>query len=225
MPPKTERRHRQGEASRRKILDAVTQIAAERGYEGTTVALVSERSGLPVSSIYWHFGNKDDLIAAVIQRSHEEWMADLSEGPPITGGESRRDLIATILRHEVGSLLEHPEFLRFGLMLALEERAQEPKARQLFLEVRRSSLERIVAGFRLVLDSEGSSDDAFAEQVARFTLASVDGLFVANQATPDDLELGAHLDLLAVAIDLLIEERVRSTGDEPRGRRRSGTRS
>lgn len=221
MPPKTERRHRQGEASRQKILDAVTQIAAERGYEGTTVALVSERSGLPVSSIYWHFGNKDDLIAAVIRRSHEEWMSDLAAGTPISGGESRRELISTILRHEVGSLLEHPEFLRFGLMLALEQRAQEPKARQLFLEVRRTSLERIVAGFRLVLDSEGKSDDAFAENLARFTLAAVDGLFVASQATPGELELGPHLDLLAVAIDQLIEGRVGSTRGAPPDRPRS----
>ena len=51
------------------ILDAATEIAAERGYEGTSIALVSKKCGLPASSIYWHFKDKDDLIAAVIERS------------------------------------------------------------------------------------------------------------------------------------------------------------
>ncbi|OOK81536.1 bacterial regulatory s, tetR family protein [Mycobacterium kansasii] len=62
-----------GELSRARILDAATEIAAERGYEGTSIALVSAKCGLPASSIYWHFKDKDDLIAAVIERSFGAW--------------------------------------------------------------------------------------------------------------------------------------------------------
>ncbi|MGO9154379.1 TetR/AcrR family transcriptional regulator, partial [Mycobacterium sp.] len=36
-----------GEASRQRILDAATEVATERGYEGTTISLVSKKSGLP----------------------------------------------------------------------------------------------------------------------------------------------------------------------------------
>ena len=59
---KPRRRRVNGEASQQKILEAATEIAAERGYEGTSIGLVSERSGLPASSIYWHFKDKDALI-------------------------------------------------------------------------------------------------------------------------------------------------------------------
>ena len=72
MPKKVQpvrRKRADGELSRGRILDAATEIAAERGYEGTSIALVSAKCGLPASSIYWHFTNKDDLIAAVIERS------------------------------------------------------------------------------------------------------------------------------------------------------------
>ena len=63
-----------GEQSRQRILDAATEVATERGYEGTTISLVSKKSGLPPTSIYWHFADKDDLIAAVIERSfHGGW--------------------------------------------------------------------------------------------------------------------------------------------------------
>jgi AcrR family transcriptional regulator len=66
-----------GVASRLAILDAAAHIAGERGYEGTSINAVSERSGLPASSIYWHFNNKDELIAAVIDRSYSDWIEAL----------------------------------------------------------------------------------------------------------------------------------------------------
>ena len=66
---RSRRRRANGEESRQKILDAATEIAASRGYDGTSIALVSKLSGLPASSIYWHFADKDELIAAVIERS------------------------------------------------------------------------------------------------------------------------------------------------------------
>ena len=47
MARKTERRHRQGDESRQAILDATLALAAERGYDGTTVALVQKATGLP----------------------------------------------------------------------------------------------------------------------------------------------------------------------------------
>ena len=68
------RKRADGELSRERILDAATEIAAERGYEGTSIALVSAKCGLPASSIYWHFKDKDDLIAAVIERSYATWL-------------------------------------------------------------------------------------------------------------------------------------------------------
>src|SRR5277367_3441467 len=68
------RKRADGELSRERILDAATEIAAERGYEGTSIALVSAKCGLPASSIYWHFKNKDDLIAAVIEHSFADWL-------------------------------------------------------------------------------------------------------------------------------------------------------
>jgi AcrR family transcriptional regulator len=207
MGPKTPRRHRQGEESRQRILDAVIHIAAERGYEGTTVALVSERSGLPVSSIYWHFGKKDDLIAAVIQRSFDEWESGLDELPDLSPDMNRREMLTAVLRHEAGSLADHPDFLRFGLMLALEGRAQEPRARRIFLTVRRRSLERIERGLRVFLALQGTDDEAFAHRAAVLTMAAVDGLFIARQVDVE-VDLDEHFSMLAAALELLFEERV-----------------
>src|ERR1700752_4875453 len=69
------RKRADGELSREGILDAATEISAERGYEGTRIPLVSAKCGLPASSIYWHFKDKDDLISAVIERSFGTWLS------------------------------------------------------------------------------------------------------------------------------------------------------
>ena len=40
-----------GEQSRQRILDAATEVATERGYDGTTISLVSKKSGLPPGAL------------------------------------------------------------------------------------------------------------------------------------------------------------------------------
>ena len=87
--PKPRRNRADGELSRERILDAATEIAAERGYEGTSIALVSAKCGLPASSIYWHFKDKDDLMAAVIERSFGD-LASAWQMPEGGGGSGAR---------------------------------------------------------------------------------------------------------------------------------------
>ena len=83
-----------GIAARDKILDAAGEIASERGYEGTSISLVSKRSGLPASSIYWHFKNKDDLISAVIERSFNAWLQALIDFGPADEDASTEEFVA-----------------------------------------------------------------------------------------------------------------------------------
>src|SRR5262245_19938430 len=111
-----------GEESRERILEAAAEVASDRGYEGTSISLVSERSGLPASSIYWHFTDKDGLIAAVIERSFGEWLGGMSEHGDIDPGAPHADVLAAVMQRNSKALVESGDFLRLGLMLALERR-------------------------------------------------------------------------------------------------------
>src|SRR4051812_19753507 len=113
----TRRRRANGEASRRRILDAAAEIAGDRGYEGTSITLVSERSGLPASSIYWHFADKDDLLAAVIERSFEQWRERLASSAADAPTGERDERFRHRLRATGHALADFPDFLRLGLML------------------------------------------------------------------------------------------------------------
>jgi AcrR family transcriptional regulator len=122
--PKSRRKRADGELSRERILDAATVIAAERGYEGTSIGAVSAKCGLPASSIYWHFKDKDDLIAAVIERSFGTWMT--AWDIPKDGAAEERFVGVAV--QTAKALLDSPDFIRLGLMLALERRPEAPRA-------------------------------------------------------------------------------------------------
>jgi AcrR family transcriptional regulator len=71
------RKEQQGAESRRRIIDAASSLMAERGFAGTSISEVSRRSGLPASSIYWHFESKEGLLGAVTAQAlsqHPEFL-------------------------------------------------------------------------------------------------------------------------------------------------------
>ena len=111
---KRRQRRADGEQSRARILDAATEIAAERGYEGTSIGAVSAKCGLPASSIYWHFKDKDDLIAAVIERSFANWLKVWQLPEDLLA----RDRLMEVAAGTAKAVLDSPDFLRLGLMLA-----------------------------------------------------------------------------------------------------------
>jgi AcrR family transcriptional regulator len=187
-----QRKRADGELSRERILDAATEIAAERGYEGTSIALVSAKCGLPASSIYWHFKNKDDLIAAVIERSFADWLKAWQvpdEGAPL-------DRLAGFAMQLAKALLDSPDFIRLGLMLALERRPVEPRARAMFLQARAQTyddLAKTLRGFTPELT------DAQVHQLVTYAIAGADGLFIAKELGGDAVDLLEQLELHAQA--------------------------
>ena len=191
--PVRRRKRADGELSRERILDAATEIAAERGYEGTSIALVSAKCGLPASSIYWHFKDKDDLIAAVIERSFASWLSAW-QLPDEGDAKQRFNGVAV---QTAKALLDSPDFIRLGLMLALERRPEEPRARTMFIQVRAQAYQQLTENFRTVMPGLA---DAAVHQLATYAMAGADGLFIAKEIGGETIDLVALFELHGRAI-------------------------
>ncbi len=189
----TRRKRADGELSRERILDAATEIAAERGYEGASIALVSAKCGLPASSIYWHFNNKDDLVAAVIERSFADWVTAWQ----LPDEGSVPDRLVGMALQTAKALLDSPDFIRLGLMLSLERRPVEPRARAMFIQVRAQT-------FRQLADAvSGLAPDlteAQVHQLITYAIAGADGLFIAKEIGGDAVDLLGLFELHARAL-------------------------
>jgi Transcriptional regulator len=179
MPRKSSRRHQQGIESRQRILDAALAIAAERGYDGTTIGLVTKETGLPASSVYWHFKNKDALLAETLDYSYRKWRASAPTWSDGIAGNGVAGAVRDRLQSAAQAIVESPEFWRLGLMLALENRLVEPLARTRYLEVREDTRATIEAWWANLLAGEGlPAGSDIPARVARFHLAFMDGLFL-----------------------------------------------
>jgi len=212
---KARRKRARGEESRQRILSAAAEIAGERGYEGTSIALVSERSGLPASSLYWHFQDKDHLIAAVIEQSFNRWLEGMGAWVPPRPGATREELLSASLRRTAKALTDAPYFLRLGLMLLLERRPEEATARTMFLQVREQAYKGIVASYEAFF--AGELDARAVRSLATLTMAAADGLFIAHEVDPT-VDLGESFELLAAAI-LGAAAHVRSRSERSRTRK------
>lgn len=191
----TRRKRTAGEASRQRILDAAAEVAGERGYEGTSISLVSERSGLPASSIYWHFKDKDELIAAVIDRSYHDWVQAWDQLDPAPDSETREQAFHADIWQIGKELAGFPDFLRLGLMLVLEHRPQEPSARRKFIEVRHNTIGRVQAFYEAYFAQLNAVD---MHSLVVLTIAMADGFFIAREA--EGVNLGEAFDVMATAI-------------------------
>jgi AcrR family transcriptional regulator len=171
------RASQQGRESRLRILDATLRLASERGYDGTTISLVSEETGLPASSIYWHFENKEALLAAAMEHGISLLPLALPDARPA----AYEDLTHERFARAVEMVTAGPEVWQFGLMLVLERRTKEPSARTTFVTVHQR-LTDTLAGWWAATLPDDVRDPELARRIAVFHLACLDGFFVAHSA-------------------------------------------
>lgn len=170
----TRRTRANGRQSRRKIIEAAAAVAGERGYEGTSIAKISKASGLPASSIYWHFADKDALLAAVVEEGVGRWLGQVTRAD----GSSLPERVIALCEGVAGALAASPDFIRLGLMLSLEQRPEETAAKSLYLRLRGEAVGLIADQ---LLDVRPDMPAARAQELATYALAGGDGIFLAMQ--------------------------------------------
>jgi AcrR family transcriptional regulator len=196
------KKQQQGEQSRELILDATERLMATRGYAATSISDIRKACGLPPSSIYWHFGSKEGVLAAVMERGAERYFAAIP-----TEAEFELQLAAVIKLQE-----QHPEFLRLFLLLSLE-RSQDPVAAEVLRRVRDRAIARFRDAIALLLPDDVPPAKArrVVTELAAVATALSDGIFLAEHLEPDATDIGRmylrlHQTVTAL-IPILLEEK------------------
>jgi AcrR family transcriptional regulator len=121
-------------ATRRRLLEAAVECLAERGWSGSTVAVVAERAGVSRGAAQHHFPTREDLFAAAVEHVAEERLAAVRvrlTGLPADGASRTEAVVDGIVRLYTGDLF------RAALHLWVAAAREEPlRARVLALEGR-----------------------------------------------------------------------------------------
>jgi AcrR family transcriptional regulator len=72
MSSHVDRRAVRGLQTRLRILDAAREVLLARGFGGTSTRSVADEAGVPLSLVHYHFGGKQALLVAVLEREDEE---------------------------------------------------------------------------------------------------------------------------------------------------------
>lgn len=87
--PKAPRARLAASARRTQLMDVARAVFAERGFELAAMDEIASRAGITKPIVYEHFGSKEGLYAAVVEREMDALVARVSDALS-TGGSRRR---------------------------------------------------------------------------------------------------------------------------------------
>ena len=109
----------QAQQMRRRLIAAAGELFAQRGYAETSVAAIGEAAGASRGIVNFHFGSKENLLAAVVKdivREWEEETFDATVAGAMGGLEGVRLAVDATRRF----MIERPERARLLFRLSFE---------------------------------------------------------------------------------------------------------
>ena len=109
MPSPLEKARQDPNSMKARILAAARRIFGEYGYSDTTTRGIAKDVGIDISTLYYHWGEKQDLYEAVLQDVSEEIQSKLNEVEKKVSGQSLRTRLETSIDMMCDYLFSHPE--------------------------------------------------------------------------------------------------------------------
>jgi AcrR family transcriptional regulator len=199
----------QGALSREKILDAAVELIAERGYSATSVDALCKRAGIVKTALYWHFGSKEGLLAAVLERVAGEWIDEIQRSVDSTGEPLQRlDRMLAGLRE---LLSERPRHTRLLLSVLLERSEGDPTTRESLKGVFSNAIASMVRG----IEETAGRPLPDSDLVAHTILALTQGTALRALVDPEGVNLDRYFADIRRTIILIMADRLRAAGIAP----------
>lgn len=157
---------------REQLVDAAIEVLAEEGLTGTTTRAITDKAGLALGAFHYAFESKDALLRAVLDRRADEIETALAT--------ATRDI--TSIQQVIDRLAEMAWTIvqgRRDLEIAIYELTLHALRNPELAAVAAGKYDRYVEVVREAISGVGDlPDDNAAEEIARFLVATFDGLIL-----------------------------------------------
>ena len=109
MPSPLEKARQDPNSMKARILAAARRIFGEYGYSETTTRKIAKNVGIDISTLYYHWGEKQDLYEAVLQDVSEEIQSRLNQVEKTVSGKPLKDRLEVSIDMMCDYLFSHPE--------------------------------------------------------------------------------------------------------------------
>ena len=161
---------------RRDVLPVLAEVFREHGYEGASLALIGEATGLGKGSLYNFFpGGKDEMATAVLEEIDAWFEREIYE--PLR----QRSDVPIAIAMTLGAV---EDYFRSGRRVCLVGAFALGDVRDRFAEAVRSYFVRWVAALASALQRDGRSEAA-AQAAAEEAVLAIQGAIVLARALDD----------------------------------------
>ena len=143
---------------RRRIINAVAELAAEQGYESTKIADIVRRAGVARKTLYDNFDGKEEVFLAAFDATLEEMIARVEAECAKVDEDEWEARVRAGLEAFLGYVGEEPSLARLCLVEAI---SATPAAGERYEE----AMQRFVAMARDTLPIDGGQPETIDESL------------------------------------------------------------
>ncbi len=114
-------KQQQSERTRATLIESATTLLLDRGYEGTTLALLAQKVRMTKGAIYHHFADKEALLRAVMEHVRRTWEGEVGAHIPQAGDALER--LAALFDHQARLIDKEPALCLLVTGLTLQSRS------------------------------------------------------------------------------------------------------
>lgn len=196
-----------GLSSKEVILNAARALVGEKGYDGMAISDLCAQSGLPPSSIYYHFGNKLGVLAALLERTFEELHA-LFPNPSSFDDLAPLDRLEAWFSAACASLDRRPDYLQLLVAISVGPQKDAEAVQATVRRIRDYAHASWVDALTPIFAPKGGKkNQALVRELAVLGRALTDGLSVTNSF--DGMSYSSQVAPFVALIRGLAEQRKR----------------
>lgn len=176
-------------SNRDALLEGARECLRTKGYARTTARDLVAASGANLSSIGYHFGSKEALLAEAFGEVFAEWTDQLTAAAKGNPAASPLEQMAASWREMLDSLPEH-EPLMLAFVESIGPSTRSPELRERLAEHYADCRRRVAAS---VAESLGPDSGADPEVIASWLIAIADGFMIQYLVDPQRCPTGEQL--------------------------------
>lgn len=148
---------------RRRMMDAVAQLTAEKGYEATKIADIVRTAAVARKTLYDNFDGKEDLFLSAVDSTFNEMKVVVEEACERTNGSSEEHKIVVGLEALLNFIAERPAAAR---MCMLEAISATPSSARLYDVAMHNFVELLRKGAPTETDLPATTEESLVGGVA-----------------------------------------------------------
>jgi TetR/AcrR family transcriptional regulator, regulator of cefoperazone and chloramphenicol sensitivity len=162
MPTPLEKARKDPGSMKARILTSSRDLFAEYGYHGVTTRMIAKDVGIDISTLHYHWGDKENLFEAVVEDLNDEIEMKLKEVEKLVRGKSLAYRLEVAIDVMCDYLFQHPSVAKLVMFSHfIKTRTPGETNQRLFEQV-----SNIAIAMGLAPDKDGISTTANARVLA-----------------------------------------------------------